>query len=186
MMKPENFCFHTRNLTYSPLSLRDSDKLHNLWTSEALCGPLWGDNIISKEQTKTIINESKKLFRKEKLGLWSVKLKKTNLLVGIGGFWYMQESKERQLIFAVEKQYRGYGYGTEIARAVIHFGIKYCNMPEITGSNSISNIASSRVLQKAGMLFKDQITQDSIKTVYYEIPKSRWSQDGSLEFDFSA
>ena len=185
MMKPENYCFHTRNLTYSPLSLRDSDKLHNLWTSEALCESLWGDDIISKEQSKTIINESKKLFRKEKLGLWSVKLKKTNLLLGFGGLWYLYEPPERQLIFAVDKRFRGDGYGTEIARAIVHFGFKYCNMPEIIGSNSSNNIAASRVLQKAGMLYNKQVLHNRVKTNYYEIPKSRWSRDRSLEFAFS-
>jgi len=185
-MKPVNYCFKTRNLTFSPLSLRDSDKLHDLWTSERVCESLWGDDIISKEQTKTIINDSKHLFRKEKLGLWSVKLKKNNTLLGFGGFWYLYEPAELQLIFSVEKQYRGYGYGTEIARAIIHFGFKYRAMQVIVGSNSSTNKAPSRVLQKAGMLFNKQITQDGLATIYYNIPKSRWFLDDSLEFDASA
>ncbi len=184
-MKPENFFFRTRSLQFSPLSLKDKDNLHRLLTSEAACASLWGNDITDIEQSKSIISNSKKLFKKENLGLWTVKHKKTESFLGFGGFWYLHEPPERKLVFAVEKKYWGQGYATEIARAILHFGFECCNVPVVAGSNSTTNTASSRVLQKAGLLFKQQVRQDDVDTVYYEISKTRWIPDDSLEFDTS-
>jgi len=181
-LKPNNFFFHTRNLQFSPLSLKESDKLHHLWASEAIRDVLWGNEPVSIEQSKSIIRDSKKLFKKENLGLWTVKLTKTNSFIGFGGFWYLQESPDRQLIFAVEREYWGHGYATEIARALIHFGFHYGHISQVLGINRATNPAASRVLQKAALLFKRQQFQDGVNTVYYEILKSRWAPDGSLEF----
>ena len=61
----------------------------------------------------------------------------------------------------------GKGFATEIARRLIEYGFGELNLPEIFATVDDENLASHRVLEKAGMNFKEyEYDEDGRFSVY--------------------
>ncbi len=59
--------------------------------------------------------------------------------------------KELHIFYSIEPDYRGKGYATQAARAVLDYGFRRAGVPFVNGGCHRDNIASYRVMEKAGM-----------------------------------
>ena len=64
--------------------------------------------------------------------------------------------------YIFNKKYWGKGYATEIAKALVDFGFKELDVHRIYATCDPDNIASKRVLEKAGMLLEGRLREDMI------------------------
>ena len=60
-----DYTIKTKRLVLAPLTLDDTNNLHELWTHPEVRRYLWDDTIIPLEQTATIIHTSINHFRDE-------------------------------------------------------------------------------------------------------------------------
>ncbi len=59
--------------------------------------------------------------------------------------------KELHIFYSIEPDYRGKGYATQAARAVLDYGFRRAGVPFVNGGCYRDNTASYRVMEKAGM-----------------------------------
>lgn len=59
--------------------------------------------------------------------------------------------KELHIFYSIEPDYRGKCYATQAARAVLDYGFRRAGVPFVNGGCHRDNIASYRVMEKAGM-----------------------------------
>jgi len=91
----------------------------------------------------------------------AVVLKENNVLIG-GCRINKVDNIKAHIGYIFNKKYWGNGYATEIAKALLIFGFKELDVHRIYATCDIENIASKRVLEKAGMILEGRLREDMI------------------------
>jgi ribosomal-protein-alanine N-acetyltransferase len=159
---------HTQRLQFRPLTVNDLDQLHQLLIHPQVRRYLCDDQIIPKEQTLSIIDQSLKLFETHNFGLWAVFRHSEETLAGFAGFWFFHDPPELQLLYGIHPTYWGQGWGTEVAQVMIQYAFDHLHFNQVIASADPPNLASIRVMEKAGMQFQKKVFIDGKETIYYE------------------
>ena len=86
-------------------------------------------------------------------GWFAVEERATRQLMGWCGLRTLEESGEVEVLYLYDEPFWGKGLGTEAARRTVADGFTAYGLPEIIGLTLPGNIASQRVLEKAGLVF---------------------------------
>lgn len=68
---------------------------------------------------------------------------------GVGGIEY--DRTENEVFYAIEKEYWGKGYATEVGKAMLEYGFIQLGLPKIIAAVHAENSASIRVVEKIGL-----------------------------------
>ncbi len=99
---------------------------------------------------------------------WAVESLADGAFLGWTGLQYLPETDETEVGYLLRRSAWGQGFATETAIAGIRFGFDHFDFPEIIGITHPENIASQRVLEKAGM----QLDQ---RTIYFGMDCHRYT-----------
>ncbi len=91
--------------------------------------------------------------------VWAVTEKSTGVIVGHGGLITLPTLVEVEVDYGFGKKYWGRGYATEVARAVLRFGLEAANLNPIYALSYPENRASQRVMQKLCMTYEGKSKQ---------------------------
>ena len=95
---------------------------------------------------------------KRNLGRWAIHTKDNYEFIGWCGLKYIEETGIIDLGYRLLPAVWGNGYATEAAQYTLIYGLRELKIDLITGIAHAENIASIKVLEKAGMKFsKDEI-----------------------------
>ncbi|MDQ3867875.1 MAG: GNAT family N-acetyltransferase [Actinomycetota bacterium] len=88
-------------------------------------------------------------------GFWAVTLRENAAVIGDGGLIHLAfRGPEVEVGYRLKSPYWGKGYATEVARAVVAYGFDTLGLDRIVGVTHPENVASQRVLEKAGLRFE--------------------------------
>lgn len=108
----------------------------------------------SVERTRASIERFMAHERAHGFGLWAVELKETGELIGDTGLFLVEGTgPEVEVAYHYGKAWWGKGYATEAAAAAMAFGFRECGLTDIIAICFPENIASRRVMEKAGMSY---------------------------------
>lgn len=161
----------TRRLHLRPLEPADADALYVLWTDPDVRRFLFDDVIIARALVDDEIAASAQLMATHGYGLWSVREGHAADLIGFCGYRFFHEPPQLQLLYGMAPAYWGRGLTTEAARAMIGYGFTINGFERIIASADAPNVASHRVMEKAGMRFAKRETVNGLDTVYYELAR---------------
>jgi RimJ/RimL family protein N-acetyltransferase len=85
-------------------------------------------------------------------------------------FWRSREHRQGEVGYALNPAYRGHGYATEAARALLRLGFEDLGLHRIIGRIDARNQASERVLARLGMRREAHFVQN-------EIMKGEWTDE---------
>lgn len=102
-------------------------------------------------------------------GMWAVVLTATGGVIGHCGLQRLPDSGEVEVYYLLARPFWGRGFGTEAARASIHFGFTSARLPRIVAIAMPKNLASLHVMEKAGMRLVGPARHYDIDVVKYEI-----------------
>lgn len=157
----------TNRLQLRPVTLADVDDLHRLWTDPGVRKYIWDDTVIPRERVQTIIETSVASFEANHFGLWAVFPRAKDVLIGFTGFWTFHDPPKLELIYGIAPAYWNQGLATEVARAMLQYGFDKLYFERIDASTDAANVASARVMEKAGMKFWKRECTNGRDTVYY-------------------
>ena len=163
------FELETPRLQLRPFRLEDVPALHALWTDADVRRFLWDGETIPLEQTAAIIDESERLFSMERRGLWGAWTRTDNALCGFGGFWTFRDPPELELLYGLGRTYWGQGLATELAAAVVEYGIRQLHMREIRASTDPPNETSVRVLERLGFTLDRRADVGGRDTLFFSL-----------------
>jgi ribosomal-protein-alanine N-acetyltransferase len=101
-------------------------------------------------------------------------------LIGFCGFWFFYDPPELQLLYGISPDRWGKGLATEIARAMIRYGFEEHSFDRIIASADAPNLASLRVMEKAGMTFEKRVCINGLDLVYYALAREAFHPDESI------
>ena len=103
--------------------------------------------------------------------VWGIVYKGDHCFVGTCGFTNWKANHARAEVgYTLSKEYWGQGLMSEAVRAMISFGFERMDLNRIEARCIAENIASARVMEKAGMLYEGTLRQrEFIKGVRRDI-----------------
>lgn len=87
-------------------------------------------------------------------GMWALVERAGGDVIGGAGLLLLEEGPEVEIAYALRRRSWGHGYATEVARGVIEYGCGRLGLPRLVGLAYPANLASQRVLLKAGMIHR--------------------------------
>lgn len=169
----------TARFSLRPLTKADAGALHEIWTSAGVRRFLWDDRRISIERTTDTIEESGRLFRERRYGLWGAWSLDVSTLEGFAGLWPFREPPVVELVYGLAERRWGGGCATEIAGAVVAYCFEQLDSTVIRASTDPANLASIRVLEKLGFKLVDQRTVDGLPTAFYTLSRRSGHSEAS-------
>lgn len=114
--------------------------------------------VTTMEQVREVIQIIRQQYADNGIGRWAIVEKKTGDFLGWTGLKLTKEtcnnhSHYYDLGYRLIRRHWGRGYATESAIASVAYGLKELKLREIYGIADIHNLASGKVLEKAGLRF---------------------------------
>ena len=163
----EPFVIETARLRLRPFRPEDLGGVHRLFVEPGVRKFLWDDEVIPKERARSVIEASVHSFEAEGFGLWAASLPKEDALIGFCGFWPFHDPPKLELLYGLSEAYWNTGLATEMARSMLVYGFERLGFERVDASVDAPNVASQRVMQKAGMTFWKREYTNGLDTVYY-------------------
>ncbi|HKP86234.1 MAG TPA: GNAT family N-acetyltransferase [Blastocatellia bacterium] len=167
----------TERLRLRPIKRGDLEVMHAIWVDPGVRKFLWDDQIIPPEQASSVIEESITLFENNLCGLWVITPRNEGEPIGFCGYWFFHDPPELELLYGIATESWGKGFATEAARAMIRYGFEELSFDRVQASTDAPNVASVRVMEKAGMVFDKRALTNELDTIYYSIKREDFEQN---------
>lgn len=146
-------------------------------------------SVLTKDETKSVIERIESHFEKEGFGLWALEIKETGEFIGYTGL--SKPTIEAHFMPCVEigwqiaRQHWGKGYAPEAAKKCLEDGFIRLGLEEIVSFTTVTNAQSMRVMEKIGMRrnpnddYLHPLLPDRhpLKPhVLYRLPKAGWTR----------
>jgi RimJ/RimL family protein N-acetyltransferase len=132
---------------------------------------------LSKEEMASRPAMFREHWERKGFGVWAVTDRRTGAFLGQGGLRHLEETDEVEVLYALGRAHWGIGYATECARACLRFGFEERGLERIIGLIMPDNVASGRVLEKAGLGYLRDDRYFDLDLRVYEIERARFSPD---------
>lgn len=175
------------NLKSEKVILREMEEkdwigVHKYASQEKVCQyQTWGPNSEpeSEEFVKQVLIDAKKEPRSR--FVFAIILKESGEMIGAGEFNIRDyTNRVGEIGYIVNPKYWGMGFATEVAKLLITYGINDLNMHRIFATCDPINIASSRVLDKVGMIKEGRLRENLVikdgwrDSLLYGILEQEW------------
>lgn len=161
----------TRRLALFPLQASDSLPIHSLWTQPGVRRFIWDDQVIPLSQTRKIIQANLRLFRRCGYGLWAIRRRGDDALIGFAGYWHFRDPPELELIIGFAEEFWGRGLASEAGRALIRCAFQQLDFEEVRAGADAPSRRSIRLAERLGMRFEKRQTVDGLDTVFYRLTR---------------
>jgi RimJ/RimL family protein N-acetyltransferase len=116
-------------------------------------------------QATAFVHHMRQQARERGWILWAVEAKATGTLMGWCGFGLREGQVDFGYRFA--KAFWGQGFGTEVAQAVLAYGMTQYQLVPCTAAAFVENTASIRILEKLGFRVERYGEQYGKRVAYY-------------------
>jgi RimJ/RimL family protein N-acetyltransferase len=130
---------------------------------------LWDGVPISKATIIDFIARSDRMFLKERIGLFGVRLRGIEELLGFCGFVRLEVMEEPELWYELTRKAWGRGLATEAARASVRYAFEEAGMERVIACADAPNTASLRVMEKIGMKYLGNINPSTPEVPYFAL-----------------
>lgn len=142
----------TERLKLRKLTLDDAEDMHLYGSNKEVTKHVFWDTHQSLSDTEAFIQYALDQYKNKQIAPWGIEHKQDKKLIGTIDFvCWLPEHRIAEIGYVIAPDYWGRGIATEAANAVIEFGFTKMNLIRIEAKCFKENIASARVMEKAGM-----------------------------------
>ncbi|NJL39205.1 MAG: GNAT family N-acetyltransferase [Leptolyngbyaceae cyanobacterium SM1_4_3] len=168
-----NLVFGTQRLQLKPVSEDELDILQHIFTDPYVRRYLCDDKILALQQVEEMLSESQKLFNKQNFGLWLIRTKDNEEVIGVTGLWYFFEEEQPQLVYALLPQATKKGYATEAATRILEYCFDELGYQYLIASCDRPNLESCNVAERLGMKEVEERIVSGNPLLFFRIESSR-------------
>ena len=156
------------DLTMQPLKLSDLDALAAIWADAEVTRFLPSRGIpISRENTEKSLKSFVRHWQQRGYGIWAIRENRSSQMIGYCGLRYLDELDEVEILYGLASAYWGRGIATKAAKAAIDYGFNMANLDRVIAMALPDNLASRRVIEKAGLKYEKEIHIFNLDVLYY-------------------
>jgi len=161
----------TDRLILRKISMHDLKDMYEYTSNETVSKYVAWHPHKSIGDTRTYIHYVLQQYHQKKVAPWGVQFKENDKLIGTIDFvsWDLLH-RTAEIGYAISHLYWGNGLTTEATEALIKFGFTKMDLVRIQARCISENIASQRVMEKAGMVYEGTIRKGMlIKGIHRDI-----------------
>ncbi len=141
----------TPRLTLRPFTAADVAPLHRILGQDQILHYFPQPDPPDPARVERLVARQLQHWAEHGLGWWAVELRATGELLGWNGLQYLPDTDEVEVGYLLNRPFWGQGLATEGAQAALRFGFETLALNRIVGIVHPENVASQRVLEKAGL-----------------------------------
>lgn len=153
-----NLIIETKNLILLPWNIEDATDMQRILNDETISKMLDTPYPYTLNMAMTFINNIKN--RTKEYYEWKIVLKSENKIIG-GTAMDLGSNPVNLTHIYIDKNYRNFGYGTEIWEAKIKYCFENTNANELVSAFYKDNIASYKMQKKSGMIIENNLDENS-------------------------
>jgi ribosomal-protein-alanine N-acetyltransferase len=145
-------------------------EIARLWLDPRVYRTLWPWSYPPTEDTvRCSLDENLEHWERHGFGPWLLRDRSDDEFVGRGGLQYTEAGGERavEIAWAVVPERWGEGLATELAHAAVDVAFSALGLPELIAFTLPDNLASRRVMDKAGFAYDGEIEHAGLPHVLY-------------------
>ncbi|MBW4603146.1 MAG: GNAT family N-acetyltransferase [Calothrix sp. FI2-JRJ7] len=156
-----------------PIQSSDLDALAGIWADPEVTRflPSRGVAIPREKAEKALLTFVEHWQRG--YGIWAIVENASSQMIGYCGLRYLDELSEVEVLYGLDKEYWGRGIATQAAKEAILYGFNVAKVHRIIAMLLPDNLASKRVIEKAGLQYEKQIYIFNLDALYYSIQQSK-------------
>jgi len=159
----------------------DDNSLFELNSDEHIFRYLWDNVTEDIKQCREEIRAIRQQYIDNGIGRWAIIEKSTNNFVGWAGLKLEKEVINNHTDFynlglRLMRKYWNKGYATDATKASIDYGFGKLNINAIYSEVDIYNIASKKVLIKAGFRHIETFKSEGYDVCWFGITKAEWEK----------
>ncbi|MBA2712499.1 MAG: GNAT family N-acetyltransferase [Rubrobacteraceae bacterium] len=135
---------------------------------------------LTREQSEEQIQRFVRHWEEHDFGLWATEYKANGAFIGFIGLLYSEDWPEgehkTEVGWRLDRAYWGRGLATEGARASIRYGFEKLGLERIISITVPENVASRRIMEKAGLTYRGETRWRGLDVVWYEIDRWEWEE----------
>lgn len=98
--------------------------------------------------------------REKQVHEWAIVEKRHQKMIGtIGYVWWKPQHHLAEIAYALSREFWGQGLMTEAVHEILRFGFERMELNRVEARCMVGNIASERVMQKAGMTYEGTLRE---------------------------
>ncbi len=109
-------------------------------------------------------------------GYWYTTLRSSGSFVGFFILKILVETNETEIGYRLMPDFWGMGIATEGAKALVDYCFQHLKTDKVVGVTHPENLASQRVLEKAGLVYQKIDQYYQMRCTYYSINRDKWMQ----------
>lgn len=156
----------TERLVLRPVSADEEDSLHRISNEPNVRLHLWDNEPVSQATIKALVAQSDRMLSEEKIGVFGVRMRGREDLLGFCGFVRLEGMQEAELWYELTQKVWGRGIATEAAWACVRYAFEEVGMERVIAGADAPNTASLRVIEKLGMSYLGNINASSPEEPY--------------------
>ena len=130
---------------------------------------LWDGEQVSEATIESLIAQSDRMFSEERIGVFGVRMRGREDLIGFCGFVRLGGMEETELWYELTTEAWGRGLATEAARACVRYAFEEAGMERVIAGADAPNAASLRVIEKLGMQYLGNINPSALEEPYFAL-----------------
>ncbi len=151
-----------------PLQISDLDALTAIWATPEVTRFLPSREVpILRENAEKSLQSFTEHWQQRGYGIGAVIESASSQMIGYCGLRYLDEMDEVELLYGLSKSYWGRGIATQAAKATVAYGFNVANLDKLIAMALPDNLASRRVIEKAGLQYEKQIQMFNLDVLYY-------------------
>src|SRR5262245_10520435 len=164
----------TPRLLLRRMGAEDLDDLTHMHLDPRVMATMGG--LRSPAETKEWLDRQTDHWEQYGFGLWMARDRAAGQFAGRGGLHHVEIDgrDEIEVGYCFRAEFWGRGLATELARASVRVAFSVLRLPEIVCFTLPTNLASQRVMQKAGFRYERDTVWKDLPHVFYRLTETAW------------
>ncbi|QNL21263.1 GNAT family N-acetyltransferase [Hyphobacterium sp. CCMP332] len=159
----------TKRLELIPFERSDKALFHRINTDPFIRKYLWDDEIIAEEKAAEIIDLNEEHFKRDHYGLWKIRAKENNNIIGYAGLWHFFDEDQPQLMYALLKDFTKKGFAKEASEAIIDYAFNKLGFKYIIAATDSIHRESQNVALSLGMTMVEERLENEKPTLFFRL-----------------
>jgi RimJ/RimL family protein N-acetyltransferase len=159
----------TARLVLRLIAADDAAALHRISNEPGVRRFLWDDEPVEKATIQDLISQSTRMFSTEGLGLFGIRRRGSESLIGFCGLVRLVDMKEPELAFELTQRAWGEGLATEASISCLRHAFAGVGLERVIAGVDAENAASARVIEKLGMRTIGRVNPNVPEASYYAV-----------------
>jgi len=165
---------HTPRLTLRGFRSDDVERLHGILSNREVLRYMPSQEPWSLQAVERWVNSQREHWHKHRFGWFALEHRRECRLIGWCGLRLLEHTEEVEILYLLDEVVWRQGLATEAASRCVEDGFRQHGLDVIIGLTYAENVASRRVLEKAGLLFSNEATYFGIDCLRYTIDRQRF------------